>query len=210
VAPTSASSIAIRAKRAVASISARVRKAHVAPTRARTIASLSSAVTVGYLPRPVQQASTPQIGADPAPVDPAGNQQQQPLQSIHDETVGSGLHSVLHDETGPASFDFDASAVDPASVGEVDPLLLPLVLPVLLPLVLPVLLPLVLPLALPVLLPLVVPLVLPVLLPVDAAASSLVDPLDPDPLSSPGEPEPLELLQAASPTVDEAPITTIT
>jgi hypothetical protein len=81
----------MRAKRAVASISARVRNAHVAATRARTI---SSEVTSGfYLPWPAQQGSTPQVGTDAGEGTPTGSQQQQPLQSIHDESSLSGLQT---------------------------------------------------------------------------------------------------------------------
>jgi hypothetical protein len=99
----------------------------------------------------MQQGSAPQIGTDAEEVDPAGNQQQQPLQSVHDETCGSGLHAALHDEESPPVFDFAASGVP-------------------------------------------------------------VDPLEPDPLSSLEEPPvPLVLLlQAASPTVDDAPMATMT
>ena len=86
----------MRAKRAVASISARVRKAHVQATRARMIASLSVAATVHYLPRPAQQGSAPQIGVEKGDVDPAGNQQQQPLQSVHVAVWGSGWHTAAH------------------------------------------------------------------------------------------------------------------
>ena len=106
----------------------------------------------GYdLPRPLQQGSTPQIGTDAGEVEPAGNQQQQPLQSVHDATSGSGLHTALHDEESPPLPDF-------------------------------------------------------------AASIAPVDPLEPDPLSSlEGPPVPLVLLlQAASPTVDDAPMATMT
>jgi hypothetical protein len=103
----------MRAKRAVASISARVRKAHVAATRARMIASLSVAVTVRYLPRPAQQGSAPQIGVGYGDVDPAGNQQQQPLQSVHVATCVSAWHTALHDEASPPVVDIAAS-VDPS------------------------------------------------------------------------------------------------
>jgi hypothetical protein len=170
----------------------------------------------------LQQGSAPQIGVELGEGDPAGNQQQQPLQSVHDASAGSGLHA--HDEASPPVFDF--ASVVPESVGAFDPLLplegtvVPLLLPVLLPLLplpllLPVLLPVVLPLPLPLPLPLLpLPLLPPVLLPllpVDApAASAPVDPVEPDPPSSLGEPVPLvPLLQAASPTVDDAPMTTI-
>ncbi len=168
-------------------------------------------------------------------VDPAGNQQQQPLQSVHAASVLSGLHTALHVE--PPEEPLEADPLDPLPL-VVEPLLLaePL-LPVLLlveppslaePL-LPVLL-LVEPLSraeplLPVLL-LVEPLslaepLLPVLLlvePLPLAEPLLVDPLllvllpSLPPPSSLGEPPvPLVLLlQAASPTVDEAPITTTT
>jgi hypothetical protein len=152
-----------------------------------------------------QGASAPQIGVEP-PVDPAGNQQQQPLQSIHDETCVSGLHSAAHAEVPLSVLDFDASAVLPvelASVVSLDPLLVPLPLPLLVPLPLPLLVPLPLPL--------LVPLPLPLLVPLLPAASLAVEPLDPDPLSSSlDEPGLLELLQAASPTVDDAPMTTMT
>ena len=115
------------------------------------IALLPFAVTVGYdLPRPLQQGSAPQIGTDAGEVIPAGNQQQQPLQSVHDATCVSGMHTALHDEESPG-FDFAASIVP-------------------------------------------------------------VDPLEPDPLSSfEAPPVPLVLLlQAASPTVDDAPMATMT
>jgi hypothetical protein len=126
------------------------------------------------------------------------------------------LHTALHDEA--SVFDFAASVVPedpPESVSPLDPLLplegavVPLLLPLLpLPLALPLLLPVLVPL-LP--LPPAFPLLLP-LLPVDApAASALVDPLEPDPPSSLGEPVPLVLLlQAASPAVDDTPMTTTT
>ncbi len=94
----------------------------------------------------------------------------------------------MQDEASSLAFDCAAS------VGSVAPLL-PLEEP-----------------AVPLLLPLLpAPPPLP-LLPVDALAASLsVDALDPAPLSSPDEPEPLEaLLQATSPTVDDAPMTTMT
>jgi hypothetical protein len=118
-----ASSIAVREKRAVASISARVRKAHVPVTRAQMIASLSVAVTVRYLPRPAQQASAPQIGVEAADVDPAGSQQQQLLQSVHDATCGSAWHTALHDEASPPLVDIAASGASvEASVGSVAPL----------------------------------------------------------------------------------------
>ena len=222
----------MRAKRAVASISARVRKAHVPATRARMMASLPAAVTVGYLPLPAQQGSAPQ----PETV-PAGNQQQQPLQFVHDAFTGFALQTALQDDASLPEPDFAASIVPedpPESVGSFDPLLpveepvvpVPLLLPVLLPLLLPALLPLLLPVPLPMVLPLPLaalplplPLVLPVpllplLLPVDApAASAPADPLEPDPLSSlvKGPAVPLVLLlQAASPTVDDAPMTTMT
>jgi hypothetical protein len=188
----------MRAKRAVASISARVRKAHVAATRARTIASLSSAVTVGYRPRPVQQGSAPQIGVVAGEVVPAGNQQQQPLQSVHVATCESAWHAAVHAEASPV-FDCDASvvfaaSVDPPESGSADPLLPleELVLPPLLPPLLLVLPPL---------------LLLPLLL---VEASVAASP-EPDPLSSLSGPEVLlVLLQATSPTVDDAPMTTMT
>jgi hypothetical protein len=164
----------------------------------------------------LQQGSAPQIGVGAEEDLPAGSQQQQPLQSVHDASVGSGLHA--HDEASPPVFEF--ASVVPESVGPFDPLLplegtvVPLLLPELLPLLplpllLPVLLPVVLPLP-PLPLPLLAPVLLP-LLPVDApAASAPVDPVEPDPPSSLGEPVPLvPLLQAASPTVDDAPMTTI-
>jgi len=114
------------------------------------IASPSVAVTVRYLPRPVQQGSAPQIGTVAEDVCPAGNQQQQPLQSVHVETCGSAWHSALHDEASP-------------------------------------------------------PVVVPSVAPVDPSAGPVA------PLSSlEGPPPPLELLQAASPTVDDAPIATMT
>ena len=135
----------------------------------------------------MQQGSTPQIGVGAAEVDPAGNQQQQPLQSVHDASVRSALQT--HDEA--------ASGVDAAaSVVLMVPLLLPeLLLPLLLPLE-----------------ELVVPLLLPLLLLVVAPESVSVAPLEPDPLSSLVEPVGvLELLlQAASPTVDDVPMTTMT
>jgi hypothetical protein len=118
----------------------------------------------------VQQGSTPQIGVDAGDVDPAGNQQQQPLQSIHAVSCVSGWHT--HDEASPP--------------------LLPLE-----ELVAPPLLLLLLPLPLE---ELVEP---PLLLP--------DDPPPEDPPSSPEEPPvPLVLLQAASPTVDDVPMTTMT
>jgi hypothetical protein len=87
------------------------------------IASLSVAATVRYLPRPVQQGSAPQIGVVAADVDPAGSQQQQPLQSIHDATCGSAWHTALHDEASPPLVDIAESGppVGP-SVGSVAPL----------------------------------------------------------------------------------------
>jgi hypothetical protein len=60
------------------------------------IASLSVAATVHYLPRPAQQGSAPQIGVEKGDVDPAGNQQQQPLQSVHVAVWGSGWHTAAH------------------------------------------------------------------------------------------------------------------
>jgi hypothetical protein len=117
------------------------------------IASLSLAVTVRYLPRPAQQGSSPQIGVFAEDEVPAGNQQQQPLQSIHDETSESGWHTAVHDEASPPVVD-----------------------------------------------------VAPSVAPVDPSAGSFA------PLSSldEGEPVPLVLLQATSPTVDDAPMATMT
>jgi hypothetical protein len=132
---------------------------------------------------------------------PAGSQQQQPLQSVHVVFCVSIMHSVLHDEA--------ASGVDvAASIVLMVPLLL---LPELLLLLL-LLEELVVPLLLP-LEELVVPLLLPELLLLDEAPESVsAAPLEPDPLSSLEEPVGgLELLlQAASPTVDDVPMTTMT
>ncbi len=105
----------------------------------------------------MQHGSAPQIGVGAGEVDPAANQQQQPLQSVHDASVGSGLHTALHDEASPPVLDVAASVVPvdpPESVGSFDPLPLPLLEGPVVPVVL--------------------------------------------------------LLQAASPTVDDAPMTTIT
>jgi hypothetical protein len=158
-----------------------------------------------YLPLPTQQGSEPQIGVGNADGDPAANQQQQPLQSVHDALVLSGLHTELHMEL-----------VDPLEADPLDPLPLllvpllaePLLLVPLLaePLLLEPLLaePLLLEplLAEPLLLePLLAePLLLEPLLPVPL----LLEPLLPVP--PPADP----LLQAARPTVDEVPITTRT
>jgi hypothetical protein len=135
---------------------------------------------------------------------PAGSQQQQPSQSVHVVFCVSIMHSVLHEEA--------ASGVDvAASIVLMVPLLL---LPELLLLLL--LEELAAPLLLPELLlleELVVPLLLPELLLLDEAPESVsVAPLEPDPLSSLEEPVGgLELLlQAASPTVDDVPMTTMT
>jgi hypothetical protein len=92
----------------------------------------------------------PQIGVDAVDVVPAGNQQQQPLQSIHVANCGSGWHTAVHAEPSPPAVDGGAS-VDP-SAGPVAPL------------------------------------------------SSLEEPPVP----------PVLLLQAASPTVDDAPMATMT
>ena len=146
----------------------------------------------------MQQGSTPQIGVGAAEVDPAGNQQQQPLQSVHDASVRSALQT--HDEA--------ASGVDAAASVV---LMVPLLLPELLLLELLPLEELVVPLLLP-LEELVMPLLLPLLLLVVAPESVSAPPLEPDPLSSLVEPVGvLELLlQAASPTVDDVPMTTMT
>jgi hypothetical protein len=143
---------------------------------------------------PAQQGSTPQIGVvtPTGMAVPAASQQQHPLQSVQLASCESAWQ--LHDEA--ASPVVAASVVDPPA--SVVPLLLPLdevVEPLLLPLD-EVVEPLLLPLD-----EVVVPLLLPLL---DAVASS-AEP------SSPVEPGlVLLLLQAASPTVVDAPITTMT
>jgi hypothetical protein len=147
----------------------------------------------------VQQGSAPQIAvvAKLGLAVPAGNQQQQPLQSVHVAICVSAMHSVLHDEA--------ASGVDvAASVVLMVPLLLPelLLVPELLLLLEEVVVPLLL----------LEEVVVPLLLLVVAPESVSVPPLEPDPLSSLEEPVGvLELLlQAASPTVDDVPMTTMT
>jgi hypothetical protein len=71
----------------------------------------------------VQQGSAPQIGVDAGDVDPAGNQQQQPLQSVHVATCGSAWHTALHDEASPPLVDIAASVAPPdPSVGPAAPL----------------------------------------------------------------------------------------
>ncbi len=166
----------------------------------------------------MQQGSEPQIGVANGDVDPAGNQQQHPLQSVHVALVMSGLHMVLHIEpVDPLELPLLLPLLDPLLLPLLDPLLLPLLDPLLLPLLLPLPLPLDVPLLLDVVVPLLLPLplldVLPPLLDVAPMLPLLLPPVSPDSPASPSPPEPagvLLLLQAARPTVDEAPITTRT
>jgi hypothetical protein len=162
-----------------------------------------------YLPLPVQQGCVPQIGVPNGDTDPAGSQQQQPLQSVHAAFVLSGLHSELQAEPP------DPLEVDPLDPLPPAPLLAePLLFPPLLaePLLLAPLLaePLLLapPLAEPLLL---APLLAEPLLLAPLLADPLTLLLPSSPPSAPLEEPPVPLvlsLQAASPTVDEAPITT--
>jgi hypothetical protein len=156
-----------------------------------------------YLPLPVQQGSAPQIGVANGDVDPAGNQQQQPLQSVHCESVLSGLHTELHVE--PPEDPLEADPLDPLPLPPV-PLLVeaPLLAAPLLPVLLLVEAPLLAEPSLPVPLLVEPPLLAEPLLPVSL-------PSLPPPSSLEETPVPLVLLlQAASPTVDEAPVTTTT
>jgi hypothetical protein len=173
----------------------------------------------------VQQGSEPQIGVGNGELDPAGNQQQHPLQSVHVALDMSGLHMVLHIEpVDPLLLPLLDPLLDPLLEPLLDPLLEPLLEPLLDPLLEPLLLPLPLPLDVPLLLDVVAPLLLPlplldvvplldVLPPLLDVVPLLLPPVSPDSPASPSPPEPagvLLLLQAARPTVDEAPITTRT
>jgi hypothetical protein len=180
------------------SFSARAWSAHVA-----------GALRCGfYLPLPAQQGSVPQIGVGAGDVLPAGNQQQQPLQSVHAAFDMSGLQ--LHVELDP----LEADPLDALPLWLVPLLAVPLLLVPLLAVPL-LLVPL---LAVPLLLVplLLVPLLAVPLLPTEPLlpAPLLAEPLLLVPvLAEPLPAEPLVVVsppQAARPTVDEAPITTTT
>ncbi len=131
----------------------------------------------------MQQGSSLQIGVGYGECDPAGSQQQQPLQSVHDEleTSGPQLHvsALLPDDASPVP-ELDAPLDVP--VLDVPVLLVPV---------------------------LDVPVLLVPVLDVPLEPLPEPSPLEPEPASSFDE-VPLPLLQAASPTVVDAPMTTTT
>jgi hypothetical protein len=185
------------------------------------------------------------MGVGNGEVAPAGNQQQQPLQSVHDALDLSGLHTELHVEAPEELPEEDP--LDPLLLPEepldellwlaplsIEPWLAPLsagppwlaplsaepllpllpepLLPELLPLLVepllvePLLPPLVEPLELP---PLAEPPLLPLMAPPESVSAGSPE-VDPPSSLEPAVVPPLPLLQAARPTVDEAPMTTTT